>query len=125
MTGYTTAFVVDQTPQQAFDAITAVRGWWSRGAEGVSDQLGGEFVHRYQDVHRYQVRVTTLEPGRRVVWRVLDNYFNFISDQHEWQDTEVVFENPREDGDAPAHQDAATAQRSKRAPHVVSVAAER
>lgn len=169
---YTTTFTVDRTPQEAFDAITNVRGWWSAGAEGVTDQVGGEFVHRYQDVHRCRIRVTDLVPGERVAWHVLDNYFNFIQDQSEWKDTEIVFEisetdggaevrfthvglvsqyecydvcsnawggyisgslrnlintgkgqpNPKEGGDTPAHQEAATAERFKRPVQVAALA---
>jgi len=172
MTGYSTTFTVDQNPQEVFTAVTNVAGWWSEGVEGVTDQLGGEFVHRYQNVHRCHLRITELEPGHKVAWHVLDNYFNFITDQGEWRDTDIVFEitptedgtqvhfthiglvptdecydvcvnawagyingslrnlittgqgqpNPREDGEAPSHQDAATVQRIKRAPQSVSVA---
>ena len=97
---FTTSFSVDRSPREAFEAITDVRGWWSEEAEGVTDQVGGEFVHRYQDVHRCTIRVTELVPGRKVAWRVLDNYFNFIEDQSEWTDTEVVFEISEKDGGA-------------------------
>uniref|UniRef100_UPI003F494806 SRPBCC family protein n=1 Tax=Actinomadura sp. CA-154981 TaxID=3240037 RepID=UPI003F494806 len=100
---YTTTFSVDRSPQEAFEAITNVRGWWSEGVEGVTDQVGGEFVHSFKDVHRCTVRVTELVPGRKVAWRVLDNYFNFIQDQAEWKNTEVVFEISEEDGGAEVH----------------------
>jgi hypothetical protein len=169
---YSTTFTVDRTPQEAFDAITDVRGWWSEEVEGVTDRVGGEFDHHYKDVHRCRIRVTELVPGRKVVWRVLDNYFDFIDDQSEWKDTEVVFEisetdggaevrfthvglvpqydcydvcsnawagyisgslrnlintgegqpNRREDGDAPAHQEAATGARAGRSPRGSSLA---
>jgi hypothetical protein len=163
---YTTSFTVDRSPQEAFAAVNDPRAWWSQEITGVTDQAGAEFQHRYQDVHRCTIRVTELVPGRKVVWRVVDNYFNFVEDQAEWKDTEIVFEisetaggaevrfthvglvrqyecydvcsnawggyldgslrdlintgagrpNPKEDGDAPAHQDAATAARAQRSP---------
>ena len=41
---FTAAFTVDQTPQQAFDAITNPRGWWSEEIEGTTDKAGEEFT---------------------------------------------------------------------------------
>jgi hypothetical protein len=32
------------------------------------------------------------------VWRVLDNYMNFVDDQSEWRDTEIRFELSEKDG---------------------------
>jgi hypothetical protein len=42
--------------------------------------------------------VTELVPGKKVVWRVLDNYMNYIDDQSERQDTEIRFELSENDG---------------------------
>lgn len=97
---FTTTFWVDRTPQAAFEAITDVRGWWSQEVEGVTDRVGGEFEHHYKDIHRCTIRVTELVPGRKVTWLILDNYFDFIEDQSEWKDTEVVFEIFEKDGGA-------------------------
>jgi hypothetical protein len=100
---FTTDLLVEATPQEAFDAILDVRGWWSEEVEGVTDQVGGEFDYHYQDVHRCTVRVTELVPGEKVAWRILDNYFDFIDDQTEWKDTEVVFEISETDGGTEVH----------------------
>lgn len=54
--------------------------------------MGAEFKHHYQDVHRCHLRITELVPGKKVVWYVLDNHFNFTQDKTEWTDTDVVFE---------------------------------
>lgn len=92
---------VSRSPQEAFEAITNVRGWWSQAVEGVTDELGAEFDYHFKDVHRCRVRITELVPGQKVAWLILDNHFNFVSDQgEEWKGTQVVFDISPKDGGA-------------------------
>ena len=89
---YTTAFTVDQTPEEAFAAINDVRGWWSGNIEGSTDKLGDEWTYRYKDIHYSKQKITELIPGKKVVWHVLDSYLNFIEDKTEWNDTKITFD---------------------------------
>jgi uncharacterized protein YndB with AHSA1/START domain len=92
---FTTTFSVEQSPEKVFNAITNVRGWWSEEIEGATDKLGAEFIYHYEDVHRCKMKITEFVPGERIVWLVLDNYFNFTEDKTEWKDTQVIFEVSR------------------------------
>lgn len=89
---FTTTLVVEASPEEVFNAVNNVRGWWSENIEGNTDKLNGEFLYHYQDVHRARFRIIELVPGRKVVWHVLDNYFKFTRDETEWKDTRVIFE---------------------------------
>jgi hypothetical protein len=100
---YTASFTVDQTPGEAFEAINNVRGWWSQEIEGETDRLGAEFKYHYQDVHRCTLKITEFVPGKRVVWHVVDNYFNFVKDQNEWIGTDVIFEIARKGDKTEVH----------------------
>jgi hypothetical protein len=92
---YTATISVDKTTEQALDAVRNVRGWWSEEIEGSTDKLGDEFTYHYKDVHRCKMKLTELIPGKKVVWLVLDNYFNFTQDKTEWKGTKVIFEVSR------------------------------
>lgn len=92
---YTTGFTVDQTPEAVFAAINNVRGWWSEGIAGQADKIGARFTHSVLDLHRCDIEVKELVPGKKVVWTVVDNYFSFTEDETEWKDTEIVFEIAR------------------------------
>jgi hypothetical protein len=89
---YTTTLTVDQTPEEAYDAINNVRGWWVGEIEGITDVLGAEFTYRYEDIHRSTQKITELIPGRKVVWHVVDAALNFTQDKTEWTGTDIVFE---------------------------------
>ncbi|MGO9481761.1 MAG: SRPBCC family protein [Candidatus Kryptoniota bacterium] len=89
---YTTTFSVDQPPEEVFAAINNVRGWWSEEIEGSTDKVGDEWTYHYEDVHSCKLKVTELVPGKRVVWHILDNYFNFTKDKSEWKGTTISFE---------------------------------
>ena len=92
---FTTAFSVDKTPQEVFDAVKNVRGWWSEAIEGSADEVGASFKYRHGDLHLSTQRITELVPGKKVVWHVLDSRINFVKDKTEWNGTDIVFEIAR------------------------------
>lgn len=95
---FTTTISVEQSPKEVFAAINNVRGWWSEDIEGGTANLGDEFTYRYKDVHICKNKVTDSIPGKQVIWRVLENYFNFTKDQSEWTGTEISFEISKKGG---------------------------
>ncbi|MGA3220653.1 MAG: SRPBCC domain-containing protein, partial [Acidimicrobiales bacterium] len=66
--------------------------WWSENIDGPTDILGETFTYHHQDLHRCTIRVTEMTSPTRVVWRVVDNYFNFTDDTTEWNGTEIRFD---------------------------------
>lgn len=92
MKDFTTSIVVSQSPQEVFDAVNNVRGWWGRNVDGDTDAVGSEFTYRYQKAHFCKLKVVELVPAKRVVWQVLENYMKFVQDQTEWLGTTITFE---------------------------------
>src|SRR5262249_21922626 len=95
---YTTSFTVEQSPEEVFDAINNVRGWWSGEIDGSTDTLGAELRYRYQDVHDTTQRITEWVRGQKVVWHVVNSKINFVKDRSEWNGTDIVFEIARKNG---------------------------
>ena len=91
-TDFVSTLLVDQTPEEAFNAINNVRGWWSEEIEGSTDNLNEEFTYHYEDVHRSKMKIIELIPNKKVAWLVLDNYFNFTRDKSEWIGTKIIFD---------------------------------
>lgn len=89
---FTTTFWVNQTPNEVFNAINHVRGWWSEEIKGGTDTLNDEFTYRHKDDHSCKMKLIEVIPGQKVVWLVLDNYFNFTKDKSEWIGTKISFE---------------------------------
>jgi len=94
---FTTTTLVDQTPEEAFNAINNVRRWWSEEIEGSTDKLNDEFKYHYEDVHRCRIKLIEVVPNKKVVWLVQENYFNFTQDKTEWVGTKMIFDISRKD----------------------------
>ncbi|MGA9160634.1 MAG: SRPBCC domain-containing protein [Actinomycetota bacterium] len=101
---FTTSFLVDRTPEEVFEAINDVRGWWSGEnhgevvIEGDTDKMGASFIYRYKDIHRSEQEITEMFRGRRVVWHVKDSYLSFVGDESEWNGTDIVFDISEKEG---------------------------
>jgi hypothetical protein len=96
-TDFNTTLLVDQTSEEAFNAINNVRGWWSEEIEGNTTRVNDEFKYHYEDVHRCHIRLIEVVPFEKVVWFVVDNYFKFTEDTTEWTGTTISFEIFRKD----------------------------
>lgn len=95
---FTTRISVDQSPGDVYKAINDVRGWWSENIQGSTEHLNDEFIYNYKDVHVCKLKIIESVPGKKVVWLVLENQFNFTQDKSEWKGNTIVFEISEKDG---------------------------
>ena len=100
---FNTSFSVKQSPEEVFNAVNNVRGWWSESVEGITDKLNEQFLYYYKDVHISKMKIVEFVPNKRVVWLVLENHFNFTEDKTEWNGNKIVFEISEKDGQTELH----------------------
>ena len=94
---FSATILVDQTPEQVFHAVNNVRSWWSEEIGGCTDKLNDEFLYHYKDIHICKMKIVEFIPGKKVVWKVLENHFNFTKDPEEWKSTKIIFEISQQD----------------------------
>ena len=95
---FTACFTVERSPEEVFDAVINVRGWWSEAIEGPTDRVGARFSYRHKDLHVSTQEITELLPGWKVVWRVVESRINFVENKDEWTGTQIVFDIARKYG---------------------------
>ena len=89
---FTTTISVDQTPQEAFEAINNVRDWWPGEIEGNTTKLNDEFSYRYKKMHYSNQKLVEVIPGKKVIWLVTESSLNFVENKSEWTGTKIIFE---------------------------------
>ncbi|HEX9512792.1 MAG TPA: SRPBCC domain-containing protein [Puia sp.] len=100
---FITTFLVEQTPNEVFEAIKNARGWWSENIEGNTENLNDVFFYSVKDQHHCTVKLIEVVANQKMEWLVLDNYFHFTADQTEWKDTRISFEITKQDGKTQVH----------------------
>lgn len=63
----TTAIVVDQTTNEAFDVINNPQDWWSGEIKGDTKKNNDEFNYRYKELHFSKQKIVEMIPGQKVV----------------------------------------------------------
>ncbi len=85
-------FWVDQTPEEVFNAVNNVRGWWSDSLEDNSEVLNDEFSYTHEPFHYSKHRLIEVIPNERVVWLTIESNLTFVEKKEKWNDTKVVFQ---------------------------------
>jgi hypothetical protein len=89
---YTTTLLIDQTPEEVFNAIMNVREWWSGEIHGDTRKLNDEFTYQVGDVHFSKQKVTEMIPQKKLVWLVTQSNLKFTEDKSEWTGTKIVID---------------------------------
>lgn len=96
---YHSSITADIAPQEAFDKIVRVSGWWAKDFEGKSEEPNDVFTVRFPNGDRYKVKVAEIIPNKKIVWEVIDSYQGWHNDHTEWIGTKIVWEVfPQKDG---------------------------
>jgi len=91
-TDFSTTILVNQTPEEVFNAINNPAAWWSGEIKGSTEKLNDEFTYRYKDLHFSNQRIVEMIPGQKVVWLVTESMLNYAEDKSEWTGTKIIFE---------------------------------
>lgn len=89
---YSISISVSKNSDQVFNAIKNFRGWWSEEIEGKTDTLNETFFYHYKDVHLCKIKLIEEIQNEKLVYKILDNQFNFTENKNEWTGTELIFE---------------------------------
>ena len=89
---YMTTVSVNQTPEQVFDVVNNVVGWWQGEIKGSTNKLNDEFTYRMEEIHFSKQKVMELVPNKKVVWLVTDSRLSSFKDKSEWTGTKISFE---------------------------------
>jgi hypothetical protein len=95
---FTTSILVDRSPEEVFNAINNVHGWWSGEIEGTTDKPGAEFTYNVPGVHFSKQKITEFIPGKKIVWDVVDATLSFVKNKTEWKGTNITFDIAKKDG---------------------------
>ncbi len=75
----------------AFERISKVSEWWTKGFSGESSRIGDRFTVRFGDTF-VDFTISELEPDTRIAWDVTDCNLAWIDDKTEWKGTRIVWE---------------------------------
>lgn len=88
---YQCSITAPVSPEEAFDGINDVAGWWAKNTEGYSESLHDVFTVRFGETY-VTFEIIGFVPSQRVIWLVTGCNLHWIKNKTEWTGTSIVWE---------------------------------
>ena len=88
---FNTTITVNNSANEAFNAINDVSKWWTKNTKGSSRNNGDVFTVTFGDTFA-TFKIIEMVAGKKVVWLTTDCNLHWMKDKKEWKDTTMSFE---------------------------------
>ena len=89
---FQTSISVNASAEEAIKKISQVPNWWGVTFTGKAEKQNDTFVIKMSGDSFFNVTVSELAPGKRVVWLVTDCNMPWYTDKKEWANTKMIFD---------------------------------
>ena len=90
---------VESTAKKIYAGLTQnIQNWWTEKMDGSANKINDVFTVHFDKTFK-KIKVVELIPDKKVIWEVLDSYFDIpeFKNKSEWNGTKIVWEiNPNE-----------------------------
>jgi len=95
---FNSSFTAPISAGEATQKISNVPGWWGVSFTGNAEKQNDTFKLTMGGDSFFDLTVTELIPGKKVVWLITDCYMPWYSDKKEWANTRLIFDLHENDG---------------------------
>jgi hypothetical protein len=95
---FTSSISAKISADEAIKKISNLPGWWGITFSGNSEKQNDQFTVKMGGDSFFNITVSELIPGKRVVWLVTDCYMPWFADKKEWANTKIIFDLTENDG---------------------------
>jgi len=95
---YNSSIAVPVSAGEVIKKISNVAGWWGITLSGSAEKVNDKFVVKMGEEAFFNMTVTELTPGKRLVWSIGDSYMPWYTDKHEWSSTRLIFDLAENNG---------------------------
>lgn len=96
---FNSSFSAKVSASEAIKKISNVTGWWGVTLTGHSEKQNDTFQITMGGDSFFDMTVSELVPGRRVVWSIKDCFMPWFNDKKEWANTRLIFDLNEHNGE--------------------------
>lgn len=89
---YHCTITVPVTPAEAIEKISQVGAWWAVNFKGNARNLHDQFTVHFARTTWSLMEIVEAEPGRRIVWNVVDCFLPIFKDPYLWKGNHITWE---------------------------------
>jgi hypothetical protein len=88
---FTTTIEVDKSPQDVFNSIKDVSGWWATNVTGHTQNLNDVFTVRFGKTFATIKNIEVI-PNKKITWHVIESLVPLFKNEKQWNNTKMHWE---------------------------------